>query len=181
MKVKLLKCLLNELLKEQYKTIKKIEQLNNKLKELNSEVHSELSHNGIITDGDLPDNVDAYINTTDKQLELCYNKLHEINLAIYKIKHAVKFYGFCELCHKPIDIRRLQLIPETRYCVRCQGLKELSGFGTRPEIHTYRSKWSHLFNLDEERVDKNEPFYHYDKNWGLVIVSRKRARSYFYR
>ena len=28
-------------------------------------------------------------------------------------------YGFCERCGRPIDAQRLEVIPETRYCLDC--------------------------------------------------------------
>ncbi|MFE7835880.1 TraR/DksA family transcriptional regulator [Streptomyces sp. NPDC057474] len=33
-------------------------------------------------------------------------------------------YGNCHLCRKPIDRVRLMIVPQARYCARCQHLRE---------------------------------------------------------
>ena len=33
-------------------------------------------------------------------------------------------YGKCEACHRPISVKRLRVLPWTRYCVQCAGLRE---------------------------------------------------------
>ncbi|GAA2494422.1 hypothetical protein GCM10010276_38400 [Streptomyces longisporus] len=33
-------------------------------------------------------------------------------------------YGICHLCRRPIDRERLMIVPQARYCVRCQQVKE---------------------------------------------------------
>ena len=35
-------------------------------------------------------------------------------------------YGYCESCHKAIDLRRLQAIPEAALCAACQSAAELN-------------------------------------------------------
>jgi DnaK suppressor protein len=35
-------------------------------------------------------------------------------------------YGYCENCHKAIDLRRLQAIPEAALCAACQSAGELN-------------------------------------------------------
>ncbi|MFE4675611.1 TraR/DksA family transcriptional regulator [Streptomyces sp. NPDC056721] len=34
-------------------------------------------------------------------------------------------YGGCELCRWPIPLQRLRIVPQARYCARCQQLKEV--------------------------------------------------------
>jgi len=51
-------------------------------------------------------------------------KLHDINAALRKIEKKV--YGVCEHCLKPIEQKRLKYIPEARYCMKCQGIAEIS-------------------------------------------------------
>ncbi|MET8948385.1 TraR/DksA C4-type zinc finger protein [Streptomyces sp. NPDC004542] len=33
-------------------------------------------------------------------------------------------YGTCHLCRRPIDRERLVIVPQARYCARCQQVKE---------------------------------------------------------
>lgn len=33
-------------------------------------------------------------------------------------------YGVCEVCEKPIPLERLEIVPQARYCVRCQQARE---------------------------------------------------------
>ncbi|MFJ3719792.1 TraR/DksA family transcriptional regulator [Streptomyces sp. NPDC090057] len=33
-------------------------------------------------------------------------------------------YGACHLCRRPIDRERLLIVPQTRYCARCQQVRE---------------------------------------------------------
>jgi len=33
-------------------------------------------------------------------------------------------YGTCHLCARPIPLRRLEIVPQARYCARCQQVKE---------------------------------------------------------
>ena len=33
-------------------------------------------------------------------------------------------YGTCHLCRRPIDQERLTIVPQARYCARCQQVKE---------------------------------------------------------
>ena len=33
-------------------------------------------------------------------------------------------YGDCHLCDRPIPVRRLRIVPHTRYCGPCHQLKE---------------------------------------------------------
>ncbi len=33
-------------------------------------------------------------------------------------------YGICHLCRRPVDPERLTIVPQARYCARCQQAKE---------------------------------------------------------
>ncbi|NKQ26616.1 hypothetical protein HF200_19875 [Streptomyces galbus] len=33
-------------------------------------------------------------------------------------------YGVCHLCRRPVDRERLAIVPQARYCARCQQVKE---------------------------------------------------------
>lgn len=45
-------------------------------------------------------------------------RLANINLALKKIKK--KRYGICEKCGKKIPKERLLVVPEARFCIKCQ-------------------------------------------------------------
>ncbi len=42
-----------------------------------------------------------------------------ITIALERIEKGR--YGFCKRCNKEIPAKRLELIPETQYCVACEG------------------------------------------------------------
>ncbi len=45
--------------------------------------------------------------------------LFDIDLALRKISGGK--YGFCEMCGKMIEKRRLKILPQARKCVKCSG------------------------------------------------------------
>jgi len=45
-------------------------------------------------------------------------KLKNIDLALEKMKGEK--YGICEKCGKEIEERRLEVLPEAKYCLRCK-------------------------------------------------------------
>jgi len=45
-------------------------------------------------------------------------KLKNVNLALKKIEKGK--YGICEKCQKSIDVERLKISPETRFCKKCK-------------------------------------------------------------
>ncbi|MCD6284012.1 TraR/DksA C4-type zinc finger protein [bacterium] len=45
-------------------------------------------------------------------------RLKDINDALEKIRNG-KDYGICEKCHKEIEVDRLLVCPEARYCLKC--------------------------------------------------------------
>jgi DnaK suppressor protein len=63
------------------------------------------------------DEVEEYSSLlpVEKTLEL---KLQKINEALKKIESDK--YGVCESCTKEIEIDRLKLIPETKFCNECK-------------------------------------------------------------
>lgn len=46
------------------------------------------------------------------------NRLRSINLALEKIKK--RKYGRCEKCRKEIEIERLKVYPEAKFCLKCK-------------------------------------------------------------
>ena len=62
------------------------------------------------------DQVEAYANLlpVEHSLEI---RLQDTKLALEKIEKNK--YGKCEKCGKEIDLERLKIYPEARYCVSC--------------------------------------------------------------
>jgi len=48
--------------------------------------------------------------------------IHEIEEAIQRIDEGV--YGACERCGMQIDRRRLEVLPQARFCLKCQEKQE---------------------------------------------------------
>jgi len=49
-------------------------------------------------------------------------RLKNINLALEKIKKGT--YGICEKCGQKISSERLKVLPEARFCIKCQTKNE---------------------------------------------------------
>jgi RNA polymerase-binding protein DksA len=61
--------------------------------------------------------------------ELGVQLLREIDTALEKLKEGT--FGICEMCTKPIGIRRLKVMPSARLCIKCKSMEEASGPGAR--------------------------------------------------
>ncbi|WP_320773794.1 TraR/DksA C4-type zinc finger protein [Streptomyces sp. CRN 30] len=48
--------------------------------------------------------------------------LADVEAALDRMDHGR--YGSCHLCVRPIDRDRLMIVPQARYCARCQQVKE---------------------------------------------------------
>ncbi len=57
--------------------------------------------------------------------ELGVNALREIDDALEKLKEGT--FGICEVCGKPIGLRRLKVMPSARLCIECKSKEEASG------------------------------------------------------
>jgi DnaK suppressor protein len=66
---------------------------------------------------DAADQVEAYVNLlpVEHDMEL---RLQDVNLALEKIKKGN--YGKCDNCGRDIDLERLKVYPEARFCVKCE-------------------------------------------------------------
>jgi DnaK suppressor protein len=69
------------------------------------------------------DEIDTATQNSEKEMffELAANDritLNAINDALVKIEKGN--YGLCECCNSPILFERLEAIPWTRYCIKCQ-------------------------------------------------------------
>jgi RNA polymerase-binding transcription factor DksA len=51
-------------------------------------------------------------------------RLYEIDEALRRLYREPERFGICERCGRPIGIERLEVVPETRYCVECKDLLE---------------------------------------------------------
>lgn len=69
-------------------------------------------------DGDR-DGVDQKRQFADFSVALAREALTEIDDALGRIDAGT--YGVCESCGAAVPVERLEVIPETRYCVRCAG------------------------------------------------------------
>ncbi len=82
-------------------------------------------------DGDL---VSASLEK-EKAFEYCeigVNALREIELALEKLDSGT--YGICEICGKPIGMKRLMVVPTARLCIKCKAREEEEGRGIiKPE------------------------------------------------
>ena len=71
--------------------------------------------------GDLEEEADE-VQEYEKLLSIEHSlelKLRDVNLALEKIKKDK--YGICEKCGKEIDIRRLKVCPEAKFCAKDKG------------------------------------------------------------
>lgn len=66
---------------------------------------------------DAADQVEAYANLLPVEYDMEL-RLQDVNLALKKIKKGK--YGKCENCKKDIDIERLRVFPEARFCIKCE-------------------------------------------------------------
>ncbi len=78
-------------------------------------------------ENDIRDSGDIAAHSYSKEvtLELGENERNKLRLiaeALRKIEEGT--YGKCEECEEDIPFRRLDLLPFTRYCVRCQAEQE---------------------------------------------------------
>lgn len=53
------------------------------------------------------------------------NALREIDSALEKLKEGT--YGVCEMCGKPVGLKRLTVMPSARLCIKCKSKEEASG------------------------------------------------------
>lgn len=58
-------------------------------------------------------------DTIEAEVSEMTKRAKDIDVALARIER--KTYGYCERCNKPILIKRLEFIPEARFCVDCEG------------------------------------------------------------
>jgi len=85
--------------------------------EKNKVYSKEMGEDGIPDSGD----VAAYSYSKEVLMGLGENERNKLRLveeALTKIEEG--FFGVCERCESSIPVKRLELLPFTRYCVQCQ-------------------------------------------------------------
>jgi DnaK suppressor protein len=74
---------------------------------------------------------DESVTTSNRHLLMSLSenerdKLIEVDEALDRIENGT--FGMCEECEEPIALRRLEAIPNARYCIRCkESLEKESG------------------------------------------------------
>lgn len=63
------------------------------------------------------------------------NALREIDTALEKLKEGT--YGVCELCGKPVGLKRLKVVPSARLCIKCKAREEASGGSSNRRSNKY--------------------------------------------
>jgi DnaK suppressor protein len=110
------------------------EQLRLMLEAKRSEIRAEIRRarqDGIETDRtSFPEVGDLVSASVEKERafeygEIGVNALREIDNALEKLKSGT--YGVCELCNKPIGLKRLKVMPSARLCIDCKSKEEASG------------------------------------------------------
>ena len=51
-------------------------------------------------------------------------RLYEIDEALRRLYGDPERFGSCERCGRPIGVERLEVVPETRYCIQCKDALE---------------------------------------------------------
>lgn len=100
------------LLKEELSLIEKIE----RIKKEDPFLDPEHANDNAAVDTDVREQMEH--ETIEAQIATMQKKLEKIRNALKKI--LKDDYGKCESCGIEIKIERLQLMPESRYCVDCE-------------------------------------------------------------
>ena len=108
---KVTKSQLNILEQEREHTLKELDNLR-------AELRVEIEHDDV-------DDVASDLVERDKIFALILS----LERKLENIEHAIKQaqdgdYGICENCGKPIDPERLEIFPETTFCVECKRKQE---------------------------------------------------------
>jgi RNA polymerase-binding transcription factor DksA len=62
------------------------------------------------------------VNLLDRLNEWYIDEMHQIDEALLRIRKNQ--YGRCLGCHYPIDIERLESVPEAEFCSSCQEVRD---------------------------------------------------------
>jgi DnaK suppressor protein len=102
-----------KLLAQKEKIVRKLSQLTNESKEVESDIAQDV--------------VDKAESSYTKEFLLSLSNAERQQLAL--IDEALrrlktKEFGICQMCAKPIGLKRLSALPWTPYCIDCQQKKE---------------------------------------------------------
>jgi DnaK suppressor protein len=110
------------------------------------------------------DSADAAFDSGTEELssklaELEARELRQIERALMRMKQGS--YGTCELCQGKIPIARLNALPYSTMCIRCQSEVENSG---NWEFNTATGSWENVSESDpfEDRSRVNLSDYEFD-------------------
>lgn len=89
------------------------------------------------------DSVDAASDIYEREKTLAI--ICTLEKKLVGIEHALQVamkgeYGICEVCHLPIDPARLEAMPSTTTCVRCQEKLERAQRRRLPSAYTMREE-----------------------------------------
>lgn len=115
---------IEQLEKERVRTLEEIENLREQLQE---EIEPASA-----TDEDSADAA-AAIYERGKVISLIQNRedrVRALDEAIERVRKGL--YGTCKSCGEEIPAERLQIMPETSYCVRCANQREFGLYGAPP-------------------------------------------------
>ncbi|CZR98110.1 MULTISPECIES: TraR/DksA C4-type zinc finger protein [unclassified Clostridioides] len=81
-------------------------------------------------------------------------RMYQIDLALSKIEDGT--YGICDLCHKKIDLERLDILPDTNLCNSCANKNDdlLGDASENPEVENTNFYSEYLTDLTD--LNKNE-------------------------
>lgn len=66
-------------------------------------------------------------------------EIQGIQLALRRLELDPDDFGVCEHCHEDIDLRRLEIMPWSRFCVKCQSkLADEARGGRRKHLTDYK-------------------------------------------
>ena len=65
---------------------------------------------------------ESRVNLLDRLNNWYREEMHQIENALLRIRKNQ--YGRCLGCHHPIDVERLESVPEAEFCSSCQGVRD---------------------------------------------------------
>jgi RNA polymerase-binding protein DksA len=69
----------------------------------------------------------SHLTEEDRNMTLLGNEQHllaDVMNALERVEQGT--FGMCEECHKPINAKRLEVVPYARFCVKCARARELA-------------------------------------------------------
>src|SRR5215510_9104132 len=137
----------------------KLDQYSKLLQQRQQELTRSFSRNSSQTRAEKEEGTEDYIdyavNSYEKEFLLSLTDLErqellQIDEALQRIKEGD--YGVCQQCGEEIPVKRLDVAPWARHCVRCQDLEER---GLLPQ-YAYRrlGSFEDAFEPEEEEIDR---------------------------